>query len=84
MAAKVVERSGCDANPIDPTTDEGRTTILSYVWPDQAERLALARAACDVARRVSAVVEQADAPDWSLPGSRIRHAASRRSSITRS
>jgi hypothetical protein len=63
-AATVVERAGCDPNPIDPTTDDGRKTIVSYVWPDQSERLALVTAACDVARRVPAVVERANGADW--------------------
>jgi hypothetical protein len=45
VQATVVERAGCDPNPVDPTTDDGRTTLLSYVWPDQAERLRLLRAA---------------------------------------
>jgi hypothetical protein len=62
--ARVVERTGCDPNPLDPTTDDGRLTLVSFVWPDQAERLALLRAACDVARRVPASVEQASAPHW--------------------
>ncbi len=60
----VAERAGCDPAPVDPTTDEGRTTLLSYVWPDQVERLARLRAACDVARRVPATVVQANAADW--------------------
>ena len=64
VAARVVERAGCDPHPLDPTTDDGRLTLMSYVWPDQAERLALLRAACDVARRVPCVVERASAPDW--------------------
>jgi hypothetical protein len=64
VAARVVERAGCDPNPLDPTTDDGRLTLMSYVWPDQAERLALLRAACDVARRVPGPVERASAPDW--------------------
>ncbi len=64
VAATVVERAGCDTGPIDPTTDDGRTTLLSYVWPDQPERLALVRAACDVARWIPVVVERAEAPDW--------------------
>ena len=64
VRARVVERAGCDPNPLDPTTDEGRMTLLSYVWPDQATRLSVLRAACDVARRVPAVVTRASAPDW--------------------
>ena len=64
VAARVVERAGCDASPIDPTTGDGRTILLSYVWPDQPDRLTLVRAACEVARRVPAVVERVNAPDW--------------------
>jgi hypothetical protein len=62
--ARVVERAGCDPHPLDPTTDEGRLTLVSYVWPDQAERLALLRAACEVARRAPVTLERASAPDW--------------------
>jgi hypothetical protein len=62
--AKIAERRGCDASPIDPGTEEGRLTLQSYVWPDQAERFRQLAAAIDVARRVPAHVEQANAPDW--------------------
>jgi hypothetical protein len=50
--APVVERLGGDLRPIDPTTDEGRLLLTSYVWPDDAVRLARLRAALDVAARV--------------------------------
>jgi hypothetical protein len=60
----VAERAGCDRNPLDATTEAGRSTLMSYVWPDQADRFARLDAAIDVARRVPAVVDQADAPDW--------------------
>jgi hypothetical protein len=62
--ARVAERAGCDPAPIDPTSAEGRLTLLSYIWPDQLDRVALVRAACDVACRVPAVVEQANGADW--------------------
>jgi hypothetical protein len=62
--AKIVERRGCDASPVDPGTEEGRLTLKSYVWPDQVERFRQLAAAIDVARRVPAHVEQANAPDW--------------------
>src|SRR5262249_44831691 len=64
MFAKIAERRGCDASPIDPGTEEGRLTLQSYVWPDQVERFRQLAAAIDVARRVPAHVEQANAPDW--------------------
>jgi hypothetical protein len=64
VLAKVVERRGCDALPIDPGTEEGRLTLQSYVWPDQVDRFRQLAAAIDVARRVSAHVDQGNAPDW--------------------
>jgi hypothetical protein len=62
--AKVVERRGCDALPVDPGTEEGRLTLQSYVWPDQVDRFRQLAAAIDVARRVSATVDRGNAPDW--------------------
>jgi hypothetical protein len=41
-------------------------TLLSYVWPDQAARLAALRGALAVAARVPASVARAAAPDWLL------------------
>ena len=64
VAARVAERGGCDTAPLDPGMPEDCLTLLSYVWPDQVERVALLRAALEVARRVPAIVEAADAPDW--------------------
>ncbi len=64
VAVRVVARDGCDAHAIDPTTDDGALTLQSYVWADQTERLALLRAAIEVAHTVPARVERADAADW--------------------
>lgn len=64
MATTIVERRTCDASPIDPGTEDGRLTLQSYVWPDQVERMRLLSAAIDVARRVPAHVDQANAADW--------------------
>jgi len=61
---RVVSRRGCDPAPLDPTTEDGRLTLTSYVWPDQRERLAILRQAIEVARRVPAVVDRADARTW--------------------
>lgn len=62
--AGVVERRGCDLNPLDPSTEEGELTLLSFVWADQTARLATLRGAVEVARRVPAAVDAADAPRW--------------------
>lgn len=60
----VVERAGCDINPLDVTTDEGRVTLLSYVWPDQIQRVRLLKGAMEIARRVPAELERSSAPEW--------------------
>lgn len=52
----VVERIGIDPHPIDPTTDDGRLTLLSFVWPDQVERFERLGAAIDVARALPATL----------------------------
>lgn len=61
---EVVERAGCDRHPLDVTTEDGRRTLRSYLWPDQVERAARLEAAFDVARRVPVPVEQADLGAW--------------------
>jgi hypothetical protein len=60
----VSERRGCDAAPLDPTTTEGRLTLLSYLWADQAERRERMLAALAVVGEVPAIVERASAADW--------------------
>lgn len=64
VEARVVERAGCDAAPVDATTEEGRLTLLTYVWPDQIHRLRLLRAALDVAAGMPVVVDKAEAIAW--------------------
>jgi hypothetical protein len=61
---QVVERHGCDPNPLDPTTAEGRLTLTSYVWADQVARLERLRGALDIATRVPATVERAGALEF--------------------
>ena len=63
-AVEVAERAGCDPRPIDPVSDDGRRTLLTYTWPDQKRRLLLLDGALEVARRVPAPVATADAADW--------------------
>jgi hypothetical protein len=64
VPAEVSDRAGCDAAPVDPTTDDGFITLVAYVWPDQAGRLRRLRAAVEIARRVPAQISKADAPEW--------------------
>ncbi|HEX5376873.1 MAG TPA: DUF2332 domain-containing protein [Solirubrobacterales bacterium] len=63
-AVEVAERRGCDANPVDASTPEGQLTLLSYVWPDQPERIARMRAALAVAGEVAVTVERETASAW--------------------
>ncbi|HET7385372.1 MAG TPA: DUF2332 domain-containing protein [Nocardioidaceae bacterium] len=58
---QIVERVGCDVNPVDVTQAEGRLTLTAYVWPDQTARLERLRGALQVAARVGAEVRRTDA-----------------------
>lgn len=62
--ATVAERRGCDPAPVDPTGEEGRQTLLAYVWPDQRRRVERVLAAIAVARRGPAPVDRAAAVAW--------------------
>ena len=60
----VVDRRGCDVDPIDITSEDGRLTLLSYVWPDQLARFERMEAALAIAGEVPATVDRADALEW--------------------
>ncbi len=60
----VVERAGCDRNPLDVTSDDGRLTLRAYLWPDQVERAARLDAACALAAGLPVPVEAADLGAW--------------------
>jgi hypothetical protein len=62
--ATVLERRGCDAQPIDVTTDDGRLALRSFVWPDQTDRFAVLDSALAIAGATPAVVDRADAGAW--------------------
>ena len=64
VGVEVAERAGCDRSPIDPTSDAGRLTLRSFVWPDLTARLARLDAALDIAARVPAPVAQSDLAGW--------------------
>jgi hypothetical protein len=61
---EVTERRGCDLRPVDPGTEEGQLTLLSFVWADQAERLRRLRAALAVAAESPVAVDRAGAAEW--------------------
>lgn len=61
---RILDRSGCDVNPLDPLLQSDRERLLAYVWPDQAERLARMQTALAHAGARSERVERADAAEW--------------------
>jgi hypothetical protein len=62
--AVVVERRGCDRNPIDAASAEGAQRLRSFVWPDQLDRFAALDAALALAPSVPVDVDRVDAATW--------------------
>ena len=60
----VVARRGCDRNPLTPDNPDDRLRLLSYIWPDQPERLTRMRKALDFSAAHAPLVAAADAADW--------------------
>jgi hypothetical protein len=58
---QIVERVGSDSLPVDVSGDDGRRTLTSYVWPDQADRLDRLRSAFAVAQEHPTPVRRRDA-----------------------
>lgn len=64
LPLQIVGRHGCDLHPIDPANRDDRARLLSYVWADQAHRLARLEAALALAAAEHRTVDEADAADW--------------------
>lgn len=60
----VAHRHGCDVAPIDITVDSARLRMVSFIWPDQDERMARARAAIAVASTNPPQLDCEDAVTW--------------------
>nr|WP_325252273.1 DUF2332 domain-containing protein [Amylibacter sp.] len=60
----IIARSGCDLNPIDVCDPAQATRLLSYIWPDQPDRLTRTRAAIALAQSHPPELAAADAADW--------------------
>jgi hypothetical protein len=60
-SADVVERKGCDLNPLDPTSEQGALTLRSFVWADQLGRMAQLDGAIEIAGTLPVEVERSDA-----------------------
>lgn len=63
-AVQITERAGCDLNPLDPSSEDDRLRLFSYVWADQQDRLDRTAAALAMATESGMKVEKADAIDW--------------------
>ena len=61
---RVVERGGCDVSPVDVTTEDGRLTLTSYVWPDMTRRHERLAGAIALARTSPVTVERLDAATY--------------------
>ena len=59
-------------HPVDVTTEDGRLTLTSYVWPDMTARHARLAGAIELARRQPVRVERSSmrrrtSRDWRRP-----------------
>lgn len=61
---EITDRRGCDRDPIDATSEDGALTLLSYVWPQPAERFDRARRAIALAHDMPVTIDRADARAW--------------------
>ncbi len=60
----IIERAGCDLNPLNVADPAHRARLLAYIWPDQGERLARTEAAIEIARSVLPRIQSCDGADW--------------------
>lgn len=64
---EVVERRGCDVNPLDVHTPGTADLLRSFVWPEHVERARRLDAALEVARSAPPLaIDAADACSWLL------------------
>jgi hypothetical protein len=61
---EVASHAASDVSPIDLQAEGAALRLVSYVWPDQRERLERLRAAIALAQRLQVRVEAADALTW--------------------
>lgn len=61
---RIATRQGCDVQPLRASSAEDRERLLSYIWPDQSERLARTAAALDQAAHERPALDHAPASTW--------------------
>ena len=57
----VLGREGCDIKPLNPNVAVDRQRLLSYIWPDQSQRIENTERAIDLACATGRMVLQEDA-----------------------
>ncbi len=67
---------GCDIAPIDATSAEGQLTLLSFIWPDEPDRIARSRGALALAERHRPLVDKVNATPWLAFGLHPRQSGS--------
>ncbi|MGI8713174.1 MAG: DUF2332 domain-containing protein [Solirubrobacteraceae bacterium] len=60
----IADRAGCDLAPLDPASADDRRRLLSYIWPDEPERLRRLADALQVAAADPVPVAAATASRW--------------------
>jgi hypothetical protein len=63
-ALTISARQGCDVAPLDASSPDARLTLLSYVWPDELERIDRVKAALQIAAGQPSMVTARAAADW--------------------
>jgi hypothetical protein len=63
-ALRIVERAGCDLAPLDPGRPEDQVRLLSYIWPDELDRIERVRAALAIAAAEPLQVAARPASAW--------------------
>ena len=61
---EVIERRGCDLDPVDISSEAGRLWLSSFVWVDDVERFERLKHALAVAAQVPATLVRSDAVDF--------------------
>jgi hypothetical protein len=61
---EIVEARGCDLDPVDATSEEGRLRLTSFVWPFDVHRHVRLTGALELAAAHPPVVDRASAADW--------------------
>ncbi|MFK5978628.1 MAG: DUF2332 family protein [Rhizobiaceae bacterium] len=61
---EILSRKGCDLNPLDMTNKQDQLRLLSYIWPDQIDRIERTRQAIAIAQDHVPKIAKSGAADW--------------------